>query len=278
VSSDEYNFSIVPPVSLISPPLLSTLYASIIQSRPTSKTYTTETEGIVSTGMLSAEDANHRPLPSLAEEPPTVQNPVISQLPPGFVPYGGGTSTGCACYFLSWNLDLIYHSPAGVPLPPSTIGSMTPGHSFHSIPGGRIIEEPDTEPVIPVLTSRSRKASSARSAKSGSTSTRDRRRRPPSPDSDDVSSNLSEGSLTTPPARGKTPLPLYAPSNASAAGVPLRPPSAASSAARVPLPPSTTAGTPKSTRSRATSLRSVYNNAGRTPASHNRTFTGELSR
>ena len=118
------------------------------------------------------------------------------------------------------------------PLPPSP-GPLNPavdwGYPFQNLPSTHV-EEPPTAPVIPAaLSSKSRKALSDMSGVSGATKystpsqtpthntgTVNRNRGPPSATSsdDEVSSNLSSDSMSTPPAQAharRVLTPIYAP-------------------------------------------------------------------
>ncbi|KAI0326709.1 hypothetical protein GY45DRAFT_1348187 [Cubamyces sp. BRFM 1775] len=247
MSSNEINITVVAP------------------SRPESNISRHDAEALGS--FLSADDAD-RPLPPLPSDlaadptsgqPPAPANPVIPSTvmfspssgnwpPPGFVPTGPPTPQPGAPPSIYGGSTV---GPAGVPLPPSTIGG-TPSVRSEAIPGSFPPE--GVVPVIPKQTSsKSSKSASSRHAKPtysrSAAGTRD-------DDSDSiVSSSLgSSDSLTTPPPRSrKLPgrsTPSYAPAplpeTVSYPTVPPTPRSSTSTslgshttrAARVPLPPS----------------------------------------
>lgn len=227
---------------------------------------------------LSADDAD-RPLPPLPSDgapdtsggqPTAPTNPVIPPPvmlsgpwpPQGFIPTGppspaqpGGTSS-------------IYGGstigPAGVPLPPSTIGGTPSVRSEVPIPGSFPAGMEGPTPVIPIqLSTRSSQSGSSRRAAEPYSRSKVSRR---DDDTDSVvSSSLgSSDSLTTPPVRTRklsgrsTPSYAAAPNPSGVAyPVPPTPRSAANSslgshsnrAARVPLPPSVAGSAVGSARS-----------------------------
>ncbi|KAL7282694.1 hypothetical protein ACG7TL_004168 [Trametes sanguinea] len=247
MSSNEINFTIVPP------------------SRPESNISRIDGEAMGS--FLSAEDAE-RPLPPLpsdgapdpSSQPPAPSNPVIPPTvmlsgpfpPPGFVPTGppspspsgpgsvyGGSTVG----------------PAGVPLPPSTVGGTPSVRSEVPIPGGFPGAPEGPAPVIPLQpSSRSSQSGSSRRAREPYSRTTTAKGRDDDSDSTTSSGLGSADSLTTPPPRTRKlsgrSTPAYAaaplPPNVNYPVVPPTPRSSTSMslgshtsrAARVPLPPS----------------------------------------
>ncbi|KAH9899458.1 hypothetical protein C8Q73DRAFT_322240 [Cubamyces lactineus] len=249
MSSNEINITVVAP------------------SRPESNISRHDAEALGS--FLSADDAD-RPLPPLPSDgaadtsggqPPAPSNPVIPSTvmfssssgnwpPPGFVPTGPPTPQPGAPPSIYGGSTV---GPAGVPLPPSTIGG-TPSVRSEAIPGSFPGAPEGAVPVIPQQPSSksSKSASSRRTKPTYSRSAAGAR----DDDSDSiVSSSLgSSDSLTTPPPRSrKLPgraTPSYAPAplpeTVSYPTVPPTPRSSTSTslgshttrAARVPLPPS----------------------------------------
>ncbi|KIJ18957.1 hypothetical protein PAXINDRAFT_166874 [Paxillus involutus ATCC 200175] len=192
--------------------------------------------------LLSPADADRPvPLPSSSQQTPTVaplpqtgstvpMSLPDGGLPPGFVPMGVETphNHGAGSSYTG----------AGVPLPPSSVG--TYHHRLSSL--GSYMGDPDIPSVIP--------------PPSGKFS--------PEGESDDSSSDAD--TLTTPPGRYRVP----SSAGYTAAGLPL--PSSGYTAAGMTLPPSSAAGTPYSYgRSPGSDALYVNMNAGVTPAALGRT-------
>ncbi|KIK91155.1 hypothetical protein PAXRUDRAFT_831086 [Paxillus rubicundulus Ve08.2h10] len=190
--------------------------------------------------LLSPADADRPvPLPPSSQQTPTtapltptgstvLMNLPDGGLPPGFVPMGVETpfNHGAGSSYTG----------AGVPLPPSSVG--TYHHRLSSL--GSYMGDPDTPIVIP--------SPSGKYAQ----------------ESDDSSSDAD--TLTTPPGRYRVP----SSGGYMAAGVPL--PSSGYTAAGMTLPPSSVAGTPYSYgRSPGSEALYVNMNAGVTPAALGRT-------